>query len=67
MTHRSTSNHSVLSLALASRGLAPTRIVHEAAQFEARGRAVESVQAWFVGAMVAVFAVVGLGQSLPIG
>jgi hypothetical protein len=67
MTQRSTSNHSVLSLALASRGLTPTRIVHEAAQFESRRSAVESAQAWFVGVMVAVFALVGLGQSLPIG
>jgi hypothetical protein len=67
MTHRSSSNQSVLSLALASRGLAPTYIAREAAQFERRTRAVESAQAWFVGVMVAVFAVVGLGQSLPIG
>jgi hypothetical protein len=67
MTQRSTSNQSVLSLALASRGLAPTRIVHDAAAFESRRGAVESAQAWFVGVMVAVFAVVSLGQSLPIG
>lgn len=36
MTHRSYSNQGLFSLALASRGLAPTRIVHEAEMFESR-------------------------------
>jgi len=67
MTHRSTRNQSVLRLALASRGLTPTHIAHEADPSETRRAAVESAQAWFVGVTAALFAVVGLGQSLPIG
>jgi hypothetical protein len=66
MTHRSY-NQSVFSLALASRGLVPTRIVHEAETFEPRTSLIESVKPWFVSIMAAVFAVIGLGQSLPTG
>lgn len=71
MTHRSYSNQrsyntqGVFSLALASRGLVPTRIVQEADAFKPRTRLFETAKAWFVAVTAAVFAVVGLGQSLP--
>ena len=67
MTHRSYSNQSVFSLALASRGLAPTHITHEPEMLEPRSRLLESVKPWFVAVTAAVFAVIGLGQSLPTG
>jgi len=67
MTHRSYSNQSVFSLALASRGLVPTHITHEAEILEPRTSLFESVKPWFVAVTAAVFAVVGLGQSLPTG
>lgn len=67
MTHRSYSNQSVFSLALASRGLVPTRIVHETATLKPRTRLFETAKAWFVAVTAAVLAVIGLGQSLPIG
>lgn len=67
MTHRSYSNQSVFSLALASRGLVPTHIAHEAGMLEPRTGLIESVKPWFVAVTAAVFVVIGLGQSLPIG
>ncbi|MDZ4866840.1 MAG: hypothetical protein SGI91_05920 [Alphaproteobacteria bacterium] len=72
MTHRSYSNQrpyytqGVFSLALASRGLVPTRI-HQDEVFEPRTSALETMKTWFVAVMAAVFAVLGLGQSLPTG
>ena len=67
MTHRSYSNQSVFSLALASRGLVPTHIIHETETFEPRTSLLESAKPWFVAVTAVVFAVLGLGQSLPTG
>jgi hypothetical protein len=67
MTHRSYSNQSVFSLALASRGLVPTRIVHHVEMVKPRTKFFETAKAWFVAVTAAVFTVIGLGQSLPIG
>jgi hypothetical protein len=54
-------------LALASRGLTPTRIVHDSETVEPRTSVFETVQVWFVAIMASVFAVAGIGSSLPIG
>ena len=67
MTHRSYSNQGVFSLALASRGLVPTHIVHEGEAFEPRSPVLETVRVWFVGVVGTVFALAGIGSSLPIG
>ena len=67
MTHRSYSNQSVFSLALASRGLVPTHIIHETETFKPRTSRFEAAKAWFVAVAAVVFAVVGVGQSLPTG
>jgi hypothetical protein len=67
MTYRSYSNQSVFSLALASRGLVPTRIVHDVETFKPRTKLLETAKAWFVAVTAAVFTVIGLGQSLPTG
>lgn len=73
MTHRSYSNQrsyntqGVFSLALASRGLAPTHIVCEGETFEPRTPVLETAKVWFVGVMGTVFALAGIGSSLPIG
>lgn len=71
MTHRAYSNQrsyntlGVFSLALASRGLVPTRIVHETDAFKPHTNLFETAKAWFVAVTAAAFTVVGLGQSLP--
>lgn len=67
MMHRSYSNQSVFSLALASRGLVPTHIVYDGETFEPRMPVLETVKVWFVGVMGTVFALAGIGSSLPIG
>jgi hypothetical protein len=73
MTHRSHSNQrsyntqGVFSLALASRGLVPTHIVHEGETLEPRTSVFETVKAWFVAVMATLFAVAGIGSSLPTG
>jgi hypothetical protein len=54
-------------LALASRGLVPTRIVHDVETFKPRTKLLETAKVWFVAVTAAVFTVIGLGQSLPTG
>lgn len=61
------SNQSVFHLALASRGLAPTRSVREAEPVAPRRRVAESLKAWFVAVTATLFTVVGIGGSLPVG
>lgn len=60
-------NQSVFHLALASRGLAPMRIVREHEITTPRRRVLEPMKAWFVAVAATLFAVAGVGGSLPSG
>lgn len=56
-------NQSVFHLALASRGLAPTRIVREHEITTPRRSVLEPMKAWFVAVAVTLFALAGAGSS----
>jgi hypothetical protein len=65
MMHQSEATQGLLSLALASRGLAPTRIVQEAEPCEHRqAAAIGWLQARFVAAALVLVAVVGVNNVL---
>jgi hypothetical protein len=66
MLHDSQATQGLLSLALARRGLAPTRIARETETVERRQAAgIGWLQARFVAAALALFALAGLNNVWP--